>query len=168
MTLHFTGTLRKKLHLPDPGPSLSVPAPQDCWYAKVFTAQRVQYIVTANAACLFSVVMPGRGISDGDRYLKEFLRELMQHLEALGMEDAYPTLRGPGDVSFGMVRATDQSVVQSVNHLAARATWWMARRGLGPREATEGLNDMSLKTLGYRTPKETLVRMVLDGATHDA
>lgn len=91
MIINFTEKLRNKLHLPDHDPVESPQALHHCWYAKVFTAQRVQYILTANAACLFTVVVYGRDVSDGDRYLTEFLRELREHLRALDMEHAYPT-----------------------------------------------------------------------------
>jgi len=163
MHIHLTEKLRSKLHLPEPGPTSSPPAIHHCWYAKVFTAQRVQYILTANAACLFSVVMPGRGITDGDRYLKEFLRELREHLEALGMAGVYPTLVGEGPVTPGVVAAGDRSVVQSVNNLASSATWWITRRASGPREATARVNDMPLKSLGLLTPRVALVESVSSG-----
>jgi hypothetical protein len=161
--IHLTEKLRDKLHFPDLGPADSVPALHHCWYAKVFTAQRVQYILTTNAACLFSVVMPGRGISDGDRYLKEFLRELREHLGALGMEVAYPTLVGDGPVTPGVVGAADRSVVQSVNNLASIATRWITRGASGPREATARVNEMPLKSLGLLTPRAMLVESLLSG-----
>lgn len=160
MHIHLTEKLRDKLHLPALGPAVSPPALYHCWYAKVFTAHRVQYILTANTACLFCVVMPGRGITDGDRYLMEFLPGLREHLDALGVEDAYPTLCGQGDVSFDIVRANDKSVVQSVNNLAAYATRWLAREDVGPRDVTKRLNELPLKTLGYRTPKAMLLESV--------
>ena len=129
----------------------------------MFTAQQVQYILTANGACLFSVLVPGRGTTDGDRFLKEFLRGLREQLEALEMEDVYPMLRGEVPVTPGVVGAEDRSVVQSVNKHASLATRWLGRGASGPREATERVNDMPLKSLGLRTPKEMLVDSVLSG-----
>ena len=160
MHILFTEKLRNKLHLPDLGSAASPPTLHHCWYAKVFTAQRVQYILTANAACLFSVVIPGRGIADGERYLKEFLRELREHLKALGMEVAYPSLHGVGPLTHGVVGAADRSVVQSVNNLASLATRWLARGASGPREATARVNDMPLTSLGLLTPREMLAESV--------
>jgi hypothetical protein len=79
------------------------------------------------------------------------------------MEDAYPTLVGEGPVTHGVVRAADRSVVQSVNNLASIATRWLTRGALGPREATARVNEMPLKSLGYRTPRAMLVESVLSG-----
>jgi hypothetical protein len=62
LIINFTEKLRSKLHLPDLDPAEFSPAPYRVWYAKVFTAQRVQYILTANAASMFSVEVYGRGM----------------------------------------------------------------------------------------------------------
>jgi hypothetical protein len=161
--IHLTKKLRDKLHIPDLGHAEPAPALHHCWYAKAFTAQRHQYILTAHAACLFCVVMPGRGISDGDRYLEAFLRELREQLGALGMEDVYPMLRGEGPVTPGIVGPEDRSMVQSVNNRASIATRWITGDALGPREATARVNDMPLKSLGLLTPRAKLVESVLSG-----
>ena len=92
------------------------------WTANLFTVQRVQYIIVTNTQSLYSVVMFGRGITDGNQFLKRALSSMRQLMEDNGNEFLYQRLIAPhtGRISFS--KTGDNRVLGSINELIFQAT----------------------------------------------
>ena len=70
MILRVTAKLGKKIkHIPSEALPLDADPFAD-WSAHLFTAERRQYILLANTTSLYTVVMPGRGITSVDTFVR--------------------------------------------------------------------------------------------------
>ena len=162
MVLHFTDKLRRKLHVPELT-QVDVAAGKHLrWYANLFTAQRVQYILTTNAASLFSVVIYGRGITDDGDYIRQFLRELREHLEDLGLRLVYERVIAlkTGEITFA--KTANHSVLGSMNDMVNLCKHSLDCEKLSPWQLTKDLNGTPFKAIGYGFPKEVFAHMAPD------
>ena len=89
LVLHLTKKLQSKLGSPALQQEHVETRPHLRWYANIFTADRTQYVLTTNAASLFSVVMYKRGLTHDGLYITRFLGTLREHMEDEGLELIY-------------------------------------------------------------------------------
>jgi len=166
MVVHFTKVLRVKLHLRkissvnvDTGPHLR-------WYANLFRAERVQYILTTNAASLYSVVMYGRGITDSDLYLKHFLTALREQLEAADMQMMYKRCIAPHTGTVALAKAQDRSVLGSMNDMVNQYKYRLEMGSASPWHLSEAINSTPFGAIGYRYPVEAFAQLPVVSAEH--
>ena len=113
MIFRLSQTFAKKLK---EGPLPSLPLdenPYADWSANLFTADRTQYIIMANTRSLYSVVLYGRGITDGSEFIDRALSNLREFMEADGQAFVYQRFvaSASGSVRFG--KALNRSVTGS-------------------------------------------------------
>ncbi len=162
MVIHFTNKLRKKLHIPELTQVDEATGKHLRWYANLFTAQRVQYILTTNAASLFSVVIYGRGLTDSGDYHRLFLSELRDNLEPLELGLVYERVIAPKTGEIVLAKTADRSVLGSMNDMVSSCKWRLEGDELPPWQLTQGLNGTPFGALGYGFPREVFARMPLD------
>jgi len=160
--LHITDKFRKKLHILELTQVDVATGKHLRWYANLFTAQRVQYILTTNAASLFSVVMYGRGVTDDGDYIRQFLSELRDHLEDLELRLVYERVIAPKTSEITLAKTADRSVLGSMNDMVNVCKCKLDREDASPWQLSKDLNGTPFKAIGYGYPREVFARMALD------
>jgi hypothetical protein len=135
------------------------------WSARLFTADRTQYILLSNTWSLYSTVMFGRGITSDWLFIERALENLREFMKDDSLEFMYRQFIAPATdvVQFG--KALDHSVTGSMNELVAFARAWLIPGELSPYDIGFKLNDVLLSAVardqseGYGTPREAFKRM---------
>ena len=162
MIFHFTNKLRKKLHIPELTQVDVATGKHLRWYANLFTAQRVQYILTTNAASLFSVVIYGRGLTDSGDYHRQFLSELRDHLEDLELRLVYERVIAPKAGEITLAKTADRSVLGSMNDMVSNCKSRLECGESSPWHLTRDLNGTPFGAIGYGFPRKVFAQMPLD------
>jgi hypothetical protein len=162
MIIHFTEKLRKKLHMPELDVTDVAVGPHLRWYAHVFTAQRVQYILTTNAASLFSVVIFGRGITDDSDYILRFLSELRDHCDDLGLRLVYERVIAPHTGRITVTKTSDRSVLGSINDMVRLCKGRLGLDDASPWDLSQELNTTPFGAIKYGFPKKEFARLPLE------
>lgn len=163
MIYHLTEKLRKRLQLPPL--SAAVPSPAGAsgtgahgalrWYGNTFEAGGVSYILTTNAASLYSVVLAAGDFGDERAYVQAFLGALEPQMKADGLAALYDEVIAPASGDVVLAKTAERSVVQSMSDLAAKACRHLARGDSSMEALSRHLNDTPLKSLAFRTPRAT-------------
>jgi len=135
------------------------------WSARLFRANRTQYILLSNTASLYSVVMFGRGISYDGQFINhaiDCLRECMTHdgLSLIYANFIVPTM---GTIRF--CKPLNRSVTGSMNELELIAKRLLESGEWAPFDLGEKLNETLLSALGsketggYATPREAFKQL---------
>lgn len=161
MILRFTGKLSKKIKTgsltkidEDPGPYLD-------WYANLFTAQRYQYILVTEAKSLLSIVMHGSGITDDDKFIKQFLGELHEYLNDTGNRLIFERIIVPQTGVIKMSKTVSKSVVGSMNDIINLSKSYLEDEEIGPWDLMKMINRTPFKAIGYDRPEEAFRKMKL-------
>jgi len=162
MIIHFTKKLREKLHLTEVSTTSVAAGAHLRWYANLFRADGVQYLLTTNAVSLYSVVMFGRGITDSDLYLKQFLTTLRDQLEANNMQMIYKSCIAPHTGTITLAKTEDRSVLGSMNDMVNQCKCVVELGKTDPWVLTEGINSTPFGAIGYRYPSETFTQLPLE------
>ena len=162
MVIHFTEKLNRKLKIgPLTGSDINCGAHRR-WYANLFTAQRVQYILTTNASSLFSVVMYGRGITDESEYLNQFLSTLREYLIESDMRMIFERIIAPETKTFTFLKTNDRSVLASMNDMVRTSKAMLEIKEMSPWDLSKEINMTPFGALGYGHPQEVFAKMPLD------
>ena len=130
------------------------------WSAHLFTADRTQYIIVTNTKSLYSVVMYGKGITDGSEFISRALSTLREFMEDDGQAFVYRRFIAPASKSVRFAKALDRSVTGSMNDMIYHAKFWLLEREMSPFDVGTKLNEMPMSALkdansgGYGIPRE--------------
>jgi len=119
--LHLTEKLRRRLGLPKSAlaSTASAAAGPDGvdahaalrWYGNTFETRGTSYLLTTNAASLYSVVLEDKEIDNSDAYMHAFLRALRVQLAADGLDTLYDQKIAPSIGTVVLKRTADRSVL---------------------------------------------------------
>jgi len=166
MIFRLTQKLNKKI---DAGPLPTVPldaSPWGDWSARLFTADRTQYILLSNTVSLYSVVMFGRGITHDGKFIQRALSEIREFMTDDGLGLMYMNFVAPQSATVRFGKALDRSVTGSMNDLEFAAKAYLADGELPPCDVGSRLNETPMTAIGtpegggYSTPREAAKRMV--------
>ena len=139
------------------------------WSAHLFTVARTQYIIVANTKALYSVVMFGKGITDGSEFISRALSCIREFMEDDGQTFIHQRFVATASGSVRFAKALDRSVTGSINELVKCATYYLKDGETSPHEVGFKLNDVLLSALArsksdyYWKPREAF-RALTDGA----
>jgi hypothetical protein len=163
MIFRLTAKLAKKIGL-DPLPLLSRDKRKDPlldWSAHLFTVQRTQYILVTNSESLYSLVMPGRGITTDRQFahsvgtgLQAFVAGQGNHLR--GVKD----LPWQGRDTF-FSRINDRRILGSMNDLIFQAKIRLEEGQQTPLEVSFCLNKTPMSYLKHHSPKSVFQQLLL-------
>ena len=163
MVFHFTQKLRKKL---DSAELTTIPvpsAPHLRWYATLFRARQVQYVLVANAASLYAVVMYGRGMTGMDSFHRRFMPALREQMEADGMKFIHDRCIAPFLGAMVLAKTADRSVLGSMNDMVWSCKCLVDLRDCDPFSLGAAINSTPYGALKYRFPKEVMMALPLEG-----
>lgn len=162
MIIRLTSKLAKKIGETMGSSRPLAPNPFADWTARLFTVERVQYIMVTNTASLYSTVMFGAGITYDSEFIKRTLSSIRDVLSTNGHEFIYKRLIVPstGIVYFSI--ALNQGVTGSMNDLVLQAQYMLAGGMVAPCDIAPTLNDTPLSYLEYSNPKKVFSQMKVD------
>jgi len=128
------------------------------WTANLFTANRVQYIILVNSATLYSVIMYGRGVTDGGIFIDRALSALRDFMTDDDLPFFFHRFIVPQSATVSFSKTGDRSLLGSINDLVACAKIHLGEYDDSPFGAAKRLNDMPMKFLGYQFPREEMMR----------
>jgi hypothetical protein len=155
MIFRLTAKLARKIGL-DPLPAIPYnqgSGPLLDWNAHLFTVQRTQYILATNTVSLYSLVMPGRGITNDRQFVQSFSTGLQAVLAGQGQKpNAALALPSPNlDASFAKIN--DRRILGSMNDLIFQSKFRLEEGQRTLFTVSYYLNETPLSYLKYRSPK---------------
>jgi len=159
VVIHLTEKLRKKLHVPMLESTPVETSAHLRWYANTFTAQRTQYLLATNAASLYSVVWYGRGFTENSAFIQHFLQRLGDQMADDGLRLIFERCISSHVNSVALLKTADRSVLGSMNDMVQACKFMLQSRDMSPVELSEMLNNTPFKALGYRQPKEAMLKL---------
>lgn len=129
------------------------------WSARLFTADRAQYILLSNTASLYAVVMFGRGVSNDGLFIDRALDAIREFMTDDGLGLIYMNFIAPAGASVRFGKALNRSVTGSMNELEMVAKLYLETSEWSPFDVGRKLNETLLSAIareanGYATPRE--------------
>lgn len=130
------------------------------WHAHLFTVQRTHYILATNTATLYSLVMPGRGITTGRQFAQALSDGLQGFLTGQGHHpNAVMTLLSP-DMDATFAKITDRRVLGSMNDFIFQSKIRLGEGQQTPFAVSYYLNETPMSYLKYRSPKDLFLELL--------
>jgi hypothetical protein len=159
MIIRLTSTLANKIKESDLPLLPADPNPFADWAARLFTADRAQYILITNSASLYSVVIYGRGVTDDNALLHGMTDMMREVMEKDGFRLIYEKQVAPQAARVSFSKALSRSVTGSMNDLVFQAKWHLIRDELSPYDVSFRLNETPMSYLKYRHPRDAFQSM---------
>ena len=150
MIIRLTAKLGKKIKVIPPEALPPDSDPFADWSAHLFTVERRQYILVTNTPTLYSVVMPGRGVTSDKTFLRRLRIELRGFLQIEGFEHVFRKLVEPGLDSVSFSKALNRSISGSMNELVFGAKCFMTGSEMPLFEVSVLLNETPMSCLDCR------------------
>ena len=131
------------------------------WSAHLFTAQRIQYVILTNTASLYSMVMPGRGMTSDKKFIQEVLSSMREFMTMDGNKFIFEKHIEPQQREVFFSKIVDRRVTGSMNDLVFQAKVYLIEVQLSPFEVSSRLNESPMSYLNYDRPKDELQKLVL-------
>ncbi|MFA9478238.1 hypothetical protein ACERK3_08005 [Phycisphaerales bacterium AB-hyl4] len=165
MIIRLTQNLNTKIKA---GPISASPLddnPYADWSARLFTADRAQYILICNTRSFYSTVMFGRGITSDHQFIERTLSSIREFMQDDGLQFIHRQFVAPTCGTVRFCKALNRRATGSMNELVATARILLVENECSPHEVGFKLNDMLLSALGsgaahdYGKPREAFTRM---------
>jgi hypothetical protein len=162
MIFRLTAKLAKKIGL-DPLPVLPCDKDKDPlleWYAHLFTVQRTQYILVTNTESLYSLIMPGRGITTDRQFYQSFRANLQAFLAGQGYHSKGAMDLPSPDRDASFAKITDRRILGSMNDFIFQSKFRLEEGQLTPLDVSFYLNETPMSYLKYRSPKDVFQQLL--------
>jgi hypothetical protein len=159
MIIRLTNNLAKKIKETDLPLLPSDPNPFVDWAARLFTADRAQYILITNSVSLYSVVIYGRGVTDDNALIHGMTDMLRDVMEKDGLRLLYEKQVAPQAARISFSKAINRSVTGSMNDLVFQAKWHLIRDEISPYDLSFRLNEVPMSYLKYQHPRDAFQSM---------
>jgi len=120
------------------------------WSARLFTADRAQYILLSHTQSLYSVVMFGRGVTSDDLFIKRAMENLREFMTDDGLGLIFANFVAPAGSSFRFCKPLSRSVTGSMNELETMAKLTLETGEWSPYGVGFKLNETLLSAIGTR------------------
>lgn len=135
------------------------------WTGRLFTAQQRQYILLSNTKTFYSCVMPGKGNTNQQQFVKNAVNCISDFTTLDGRTAAFQKFIAPETDTVQFAKTLNRSATSSLNQLVDCAQFLLIERGLSLDEVSFELNDFLLSSLavkkadGYDTPENAFERL---------
>ncbi|MFA7405395.1 MAG: hypothetical protein WC007_15485 [Pelobacteraceae bacterium] len=157
MIIRLTQKLAAKL---GESPTNALPRDPDIfsdWTGHLFTANRTQYVILVNSATLYTVLMYGRGITDGGIFIDRLLSTLRDYMTDDDLPFLFHRFIVPRSATVSFSKTGDRSLLGSINDHVAIAKSYLIEMDESPFTVAGSLNSTPMKYLHYRTAREELL-----------
>lgn len=159
MIIHITQKFGAKLRLKELAPAPVAVGAHLRWYGNVFRVGQTQYILTTNAASLFSVVIAGKSVTKPEVYARLFLTALREQLAVENIPEMYGRCIAPNAGAITFARTENRSVLGSMNDMANACKALLERGSPGFQELSEKLNTTPFSAIGYGYPHKVFAQL---------
>jgi hypothetical protein len=161
MIFRLSQKMAKKIKESPTGSCPPAANPYTDWSARLFTADRAQYVILTNTVSLYSIVSHARGMTDFSRFIDYSLNFMAEYMIADGFEFQFCRLIAPEAKEVIFSKSTDQRVTGSMSDLVRMAKWVLIERQVSPFEASQDINRAPMSYLDYDNPKRAFAKMKL-------
>jgi hypothetical protein len=119
------------------------------WTTNLFMVSRWQCILLTNSASLYSVVLPGKGISNEKAFVEQSMKGLRDNMALDGIRDLFETRIAAAEHSVSFCKAADRSVLGSMNQLVYEAKCDLIEMGYPLPLVNHRLNRIPMSKLEY-------------------
>ncbi|MGA2526117.1 MAG: hypothetical protein ABSF79_05815 [Smithellaceae bacterium] len=161
MIFRLTLKLAKKIGIA-PLPTIShdeIRNPLLDWNAHLFTVQRTQYIILANTASLYSMILHGRGITNDKQFVREALHCMKEFMTVDGNEVVYENVIEQESQRIFFSKIVDRRVSGSMNDLIFQAKVCLSDGQKSPFDVSFLLNESPMSYLNYNRPKSEFQKL---------
>jgi hypothetical protein len=159
MILRLTAKLGKKIGFMPTQTLAPEENPFADWVGNLFTAQRTQYIMVSNSASLYSIILPGKGITDDSEFIERTKESMDQFMRDDGLEFIFRRLVVPHLGTFQYSKAGNRRVLGSMNDLIYYAKVLLIQRQMSPSETALLINETPLSYLQDDRPRNCFTAM---------
>jgi hypothetical protein len=149
LIFRVTQKLAKKIKVV---PALALP-PQDNpfldWTANLFMVSRWQCILLTNSKSLYSVVLPGKGVSNEQAFAEHSMKSLRDNMALDGIVSIFDTRIEPVLDLVSLCKASDRGVLASMNQLVYQAKCDLIEMGHPLPLVNRRLNRIPMSKLKY-------------------
>ncbi len=159
MILRLTQKLAKKIKVV---PLLSVPSDLNLfldWTANLFMASRWQIILLTNSRSLYSIVMPGKGLTNQKAFVERAIKSIREYMQLDGTLYLFETNFAPHADKIQFSKTNDRHVLGSMNDLINLAKVYLFELDLPLPLLTMRLNETPMSFLDHRNPKMALIAL---------
>lgn len=144
MIFRLSGKLSQKIKVkPETALPLDIHPLAD-WSTHVFISDRAQYIILTNTASLFSIILPGRGITTARQFASQTLASMAGFLSSAGYGTIYQKCIEPFTGSITFSKPLNRGVIGSMNDYVKNAQYINTHRGIPPDHLAWFLNVMPM------------------------
>jgi len=157
MIIRVTQRLARKIKV---APAASVPLqdhPLLDWTAHLFMVSRWQCVIITNSVCLYSVVLPGKGLSSETTFLDRCFQTLHEYMTFDGVSRLFNDNIAPATQDIRFWKAADRRVLGSINDAIFQAKCDLLEIGYPLTIVSKRLNDTPRSMIRHRTPKSELL-----------
>lgn len=129
------------------------------WTANLFVADRCQYIIVANTATLYAVIIPGRDITTPVAFINAAVSAIMAQMERDGCGALVRKRLIPVATEVVFSKTGDRSVMASLNDLVRGAKANIEYNRDTPAQTSAKLVETPLGVLDYAYPVEALRKL---------
>ena len=168
MIFRLTEKLAKKIKVAPLQPIPADPNPYADWTAHLFTTARTQYILVSNTESLYSVVMPGKGVTSDSAFLHAVANAIGEFLPADGNEFIFKRFIAPEMGKAAFAKTLNRSVTGSMNDLIFQAKIDLLHFSLSLSDVSSRLNEVPMSFLEYKHPRNVFMTMMMHGKRLEA
>lgn len=162
MILRLSQKLAQKLKIAPKAVAPPDGDPYADWSAHVFTAARTQYIILTNTPSLYTMLMPGKGITDDSEFIDAAMSRMREFMVGDGMEFIFRKFVVPASGAVVFSKALNRSVTGSMNDFIFQAKYLLVEHDLSPSEVSRQLNEVPMGALRYRHPRDVFKGLRID------
>ena len=123
MIFRLSNKLSRKIKVkPDPSLPLDIHPLAD-WSAHVFISNRAQYIILTNTASLFSIILPGAGITNAKQFASQALASMAEFLSTAGYGLIYQKCIEPFSQRTSFCKPLNHGVTGSMTDFVKNAKY---------------------------------------------
>jgi hypothetical protein len=159
MLIRFTQKLSKKLKIGSLAQIEDDPDPFIEWYANLFAAERVQYILTTESKSLLSLVFYGRGVTDDNIFIKHWLGSMREYFSEIGKSFVFEKIIGPRTGQFIYAKTSSKSILGSMNDMISMSKFMLPARSMSPHELSQMINETPFKAIKYQRPLDAFDKL---------
>ena len=161
MIIRFTDKLSKKLKLGKISRVEKCSGPFLEWYAHLFSVQRTQYILVAEATSLYTVIMYGRGVVDDNIFFQQFFSFLREKMEEFEGRMIFERIIAPNSDRITLSKTINKSVLGSIDDMVNMSKFVVESEDMSPFDLSDFLNNTPFKFIDYQTPLAAFKNMKL-------
>lgn len=163
MLIRLTAELATKIKV-TPQPALPLAAnPFTDWSARLFRVGRMQYILVTNTLSLYSILMPSKGSTSGDSFMRNLIKRIEEFMCVDGLEAICKENIAPSTNSVTFTKALNRSITGTMNDIEFAAQIYLAEREDSLDDASLWINESLHASLGLLNPREALQNMGTKG-----